>query len=277
SNTTLGAIQKITITSAGFNYDTAPTIDLSQSGDGTATATASILDGVFTYPGRYLNDDGQVSSFNFLQDRDYYQNFPYVVRVQESIDNYRKMFKELVHPAGMKMFGEYTLLEENQNYTAPTSQKDAGFIKFNHETFIKTGNTINISYATQNTKVNDSVYLSFTENVSINNVTNGIYKVTNNSHTNWFTVKQYSNILSIAINNAGRLYNSNSNLVITGDGSGANAYYTINSNGSIVSVNVLNYGIDYTSTPSVTANGSNSVAATFDVLLAFANNRSEEH
>ena len=70
------------------------------------------------------------------------------------------------------------------------------------------------------------------------------------------------------------MYNSNSNLVITGDGSGANAYYTINSNGSIVSVNVLNYGIDYTSTPSVTANGSNSVAATFDVLLAFANNTS---
>jgi hypothetical protein len=73
--------------------------DLTQSGDGTAKANvttfAGDIFGVFSYPGRYLNDDGQVSSYNFLQDRDYYQNFSYVVKAPLSISKYRTALKRL--------------------------------------------------------------------------------------------------------------------------------------------------------------------------------------
>lgn len=275
SNSTLGAIQSIRIISGGSGYANTPTIDLSGSGDGTATAVAAVVEGVFTYPGRYLNDDGHLSSYNFLQDKDFYQNFSYVLRVKESIENYRKVFKDLVHPAGMKMFGEYVYSEENwsdvSNVITQTSNTIKGTIKT--KTYIKTGNTVNVNYASHGLSLNTKVYLGFTENVSIDNVQNGIFTVIGNSSPNYFTVRQKSNVRTLSINNAGRLYNANSYLVFTGDGHGANASFTVNSSGSLVSLNVVEYGAGY-SQIAVTANGTNSVAATFNVTLSFANNTS---
>lgn len=113
ANTSLGAIQRIVLTSAGSGYAETPIIDLTGSGDGSATATATYITGVFTYPGRYLNDDGHISSYNFLQDRDYYQNFSYVIQTKQSIEKYRTYFKNLIHPTGAKLFGEVQTKDDN--------------------------------------------------------------------------------------------------------------------------------------------------------------------
>lgn len=110
-SSTIGTIERIIIIDGGVGYNTAPTLNLSGYGDGTANAEATVVQGVYAYPGRYLNDDGHLSSYNFLQNRDYYQNSSYVIRVKESIDAYAKVLKDLVHPSGMKMFGEYVLNE----------------------------------------------------------------------------------------------------------------------------------------------------------------------
>lgn len=114
---TIGAIERIVVLSRGGDYEQGTTIDLSGSGDGEATANVSIVSGVFAYPGRYLNDDGHLSSYNFLEDRDYYQDYSYVVRSTESIHNYRKAIKDLTHPAGMKLFGEYLYINEDYDGT----------------------------------------------------------------------------------------------------------------------------------------------------------------
>lgn len=274
ANSTLGTIQSIRIISGGSGYANSPTVDLTGSGSGTATAVASVVQGIYTYPGRYLNDDGHLSSYNFLQDRDYYQSYSYVLRVKESIENYRKVFKELVHPAGMKMFGEYVYQEENWpaliNVTTASSNTVKGTIRT--KSFVKSGNTININYDSHGLTLNAKVMLGFAANlVHINNVANGIFVVTGNTNPNYFTVKQKSNIYSIAINNAGRNYNANSYLVFSGDGQGANGTFTINANGSIVSVNIAEKGGGYTYAPTITANGTNSVAATFTVTISYAN------
>jgi len=105
----IGAIEKITISNQGKNYTDA-TINLSGSGDGTAQATANIVSGTFTYPGRFLDDTGFPSSFNFLQDRDYYQNYAYELIVKESINTYRKYINDLVHPSGMKLWSRYPFI-----------------------------------------------------------------------------------------------------------------------------------------------------------------------
>jgi hypothetical protein len=102
-----GAIQEITLVTRGEGFIDVPTITVA-GGDGNAQVSCEILRGVFTYPGRYLNDDGQLSSYNFLQDRHYYQNYSYVVRVRESLAVYRKALLDINHPAGLKLFGEYT-------------------------------------------------------------------------------------------------------------------------------------------------------------------------
>lgn len=110
----IGSIAELKIISGGFGYDQPPILDLSTQGDGTALAYANIVTGIYTYPGRYLNQDGQISSYSFLEDRDYYQKFSYVIKVEESMDKYRTALNDLIHPAGMKMFGEYQFSDNNE-------------------------------------------------------------------------------------------------------------------------------------------------------------------
>lgn len=112
---TAGAILSLSIQQRGSGYSTAPTLSLTNIGSGTAQATATIITGSYKYPGRFLTDDGMVSSYNFLQDRDYYQPFSYVLKLKHSLEKYKSILNKLIHPAGMKMFGEYVIEKD----TAP--------------------------------------------------------------------------------------------------------------------------------------------------------------
>lgn len=110
-----GAIKEVRINSAGNNYSIPATANLTLSGDGKATGYVAIANGYNELPGRYLNDDGFISAYNFLQDKDYYQNFSYVINIKRSIVEYRDTIKNLLHPAGMKLFGSYDYIAENTN------------------------------------------------------------------------------------------------------------------------------------------------------------------
>jgi hypothetical protein len=275
ANTTLGAIQTISIINRGTGYTSVPTINLQSLGDGTATATATILQGVYTYPGRYLNDDGFISSYNFLQNRDYYQNFSYVLRLKESLANYRQAIKDLVHPAGTKLFGAY-LVEDN----AESMEQSAGAVETNSyltfdKEYTKTGNAITIEYVSHGLYVGNTVYLEFTSG-GTTNTKNGIYTITASNTDNISVIQPKSGVSTITITDGGAGYNSNSYLVFsTDDGKQANGTYTINSTGSIVTANITDYGFYYNSIPTVTANGSNSSPATFSVTLThYANTTS---
>ena len=55
----------------------------------------------------FLSDQGFVSGENaHIQDSKFYQSHSYVVKVGQSINKYRGILKELVHPAGHVFFGE---------------------------------------------------------------------------------------------------------------------------------------------------------------------------
>jgi len=281
----IGAIQSISITNRGTGYLPDTTIDLTGSGDGRAQATPFIVQGAYSYPGRYLNDDGHISSYNFLEDRDYYQIFSYVIKSTKSIADYRTAVKDINHPAGLKIFGEYDYVNENIGSEVSADEdantiynvEAAGYVNTTSyitvaKTYEKTGNLINVSYASHGLSANANVYLEFTSG-NFANVQNSLYMIAN-SFSNYFYVVQKSNVLNISITNAGLLYNANSYLIITGDGKGANASFTTNANGSIVSVNIREPGIGYTFAPTVTANGSNSVAATFTARISYAGDTS---
>ena len=59
------------------------------------------------YPGIYLNDDGKISSGKKIRDNYFYQEFSYQIRSNITLDKYKQAFLDIVHPAGMKMFGSY--------------------------------------------------------------------------------------------------------------------------------------------------------------------------
>lgn len=60
-------------------------------------------------PGYYLRTDGFLSDVNYLLDSLYYQEYSYVIRTSRSVDTYADIVKRVLHPAGMKMFGEISL------------------------------------------------------------------------------------------------------------------------------------------------------------------------
>lgn len=79
--------------------------DFTNIGDGNATGTVD--SGVLAeYPGRYLNDDGHLSSSKKLQDSFYYQEFSYVIKSSISTTRWRDIIKRIIHPAGFLSFGE---------------------------------------------------------------------------------------------------------------------------------------------------------------------------
>jgi hypothetical protein len=275
TNSTLGAVQEIQIINRGSGYTDIPTINLQSLGDGTATANATILEGVFTYPGRYLNDDGFLSSYNFLQDRDYYQNFSYVLRLKESISNYRKAVKQLVHPSGMKLFGQYLVVDEQDSLISSEGGVDASRAVIKTKNYVKTGNVVNVSYSSHGLSTGNTVYLEFITGGNTN-VVSGIYTVSANSANNFEVVSRRSSVKTINIVNGGAGYNSNSYIVFSlENGKRANGYYNVNASGSIVSVNITDFGMYYSTAPTATANGANTTSATFTVTLNhYANNTS---
>ena len=148
SLTTIGGILELSVISGGTGYNVAPTVNLIGLGSGTATANANVSLGLFSYEGRYLDDTGHVSAYNFLQDADYYQNFSYVIRTDESLDNYRRSIMKLLHPAGLALFAEYLDIQPTINLTSNIENANIrvgssyipNTIYFDGSTYFKTNN-----------------------------------------------------------------------------------------------------------------------------------------
>jgi hypothetical protein len=196
----IGAILSVQIISGGSGYLTPPTLNLKNIGSGTAQAEATIVQGVYSYPGRYLNDDGHLSSYNFLQDGKYYHNYSYVVRVKQAINNYRKALKDLVHPSGMSLFGEYISVDEGKTLNTQVSAENVtrGIIYYNARYVANLGN-IRISKTNHGITSNDEVYLEFQSGNTIN-IANGIFSVIT-SNANTFFVLQAN-----TVNTSGNVY-----------------------------------------------------------------------
>ncbi len=212
----IGAIRELRIISRGSGYETPPTLNLQSRGDGTAQATATIITGAYTYPGRYINDDGHISGYNFLQDRDYYQTFSYVVKTSKSLEKYRKPLVDLIHPAGMKLFGEFLYVDDNATNISSISRAES--IYSSNTTFIGSYVSVDTTiemYATVSIVEANTVNISALSNVyvefltgNVSNSFNDVYNVvplTSNSFK--ITLEeantQYQNVLSLLVTDIG--------------------------------------------------------------------------
>lgn len=65
-----------------------------------------------SYPGYFKTNQGFLSDDIYLQNRDFYQQYAYVLRIDEQLKDYKKAVLDILHPVGMKLFGEYTIYEE---------------------------------------------------------------------------------------------------------------------------------------------------------------------
>lgn len=84
------------------------TIKVDESGSNAAVILFE-LGYVFEYPGYYSTNVGFPSDTSFLFDGEYYQQFSYIIKTASQFNEYESAVKTLVHPAGMKVFGDYTI------------------------------------------------------------------------------------------------------------------------------------------------------------------------
>ena len=88
-------------------------------GDGTAVANSTLTPSYETYEGRWTTSDGILSSADRkIQGRDYYVDYSYLKSSTVEFAKYKKIFKELIHPAGFRAYGEITKLDVFETSTA---------------------------------------------------------------------------------------------------------------------------------------------------------------
>jgi hypothetical protein len=102
-----GKIRSIRITNPGYGYQSTPTVDLTGSGNGKANAVAIMLSNLFRAPGRYQTTEGFLSSDQKLQNANYYTTYSYVIKSETELTRYKSILRNLLHPAGMSLWGEY--------------------------------------------------------------------------------------------------------------------------------------------------------------------------
>jgi len=102
-----GEIERISIVDPGAGITIIPQIDLSGFGDGTATANTELSPTYDSLPGRWTSSDGILSSDRKIQGRNFYVNYSYLTSSFIEFSKYKKIFKELLHPAGFKAYAEW--------------------------------------------------------------------------------------------------------------------------------------------------------------------------
>jgi hypothetical protein len=70
---------------------------------------------LYSYDGKYKDDRGKLSDVNRLQDNYKYQSFSYIIKSTISQNQWVKRFRDLIHPAGMEVFGDL-IITNNVNY-----------------------------------------------------------------------------------------------------------------------------------------------------------------
>ena len=70
---------------------------------------------LYSYDGKYKDDRGKLSDVNRLQDNYKYQSYSYIIKSTMSQNQWVKRFKDLMHPAGMEVFGDL-IITNNINF-----------------------------------------------------------------------------------------------------------------------------------------------------------------
>lgn len=198
-----GRILSIRILDSGVGYANVPGVDLTQSGDGTATAYANIRNTVVTLPGRWSTSDGLISSTeNVLQGRDYYIDFSYVLSSRIQFNEYKSLLKNLLHPAGLVNYAIYEIpstVESNVSLTAtrlPVEKQPSGVVNISNNSIIVLGS--NTAFLNLNT----SGVLVVGDTVVINNQSRNVVSI--NSQTtfnvdNVFTTTSNNQSIKIVV------------------------------------------------------------------------------
>jgi hypothetical protein len=174
-----GSITKIRVTNPGVGYQFIPTIDLSNRGDGTATAEGQIERSYVSFPGKWVGSDGIISSLDRkIEGLDYYIDFTYVTSVATEFAKYASVLKDLLHPAGFKNYAEYPLsrpVDLDLTVDSSVTETISGLVSTNANSIIVTGTSTKFNIA------NALGIISIGTQIAINNEIRTINAIVSNT------------------------------------------------------------------------------------------------
>lgn len=117
-----GQITRIDVTSPGVYYTESEDIIITavhsaNTGDPENATLSANIGAQTTKAGTYRTTKGFLSADKFLQDETYYNDHTYVVRVAESFDRWKTIFKKVLHPAGFNLIGEFVAVLTPDSFT----------------------------------------------------------------------------------------------------------------------------------------------------------------
>ena len=157
-------------------------------GNGSAKATVNFSNGVQYGAGFYQNADGQPSAYSLLESQNY-NNYAYILQVEQALANYANTALAFLHPAGMK-YNAYNLLKNNVSFHGSMTSEYLNLNKLGY--LLSNYNYVaNVASGSSNT-------INFT-NLSGSNVAN---VVAANSFLTIYTngIPFYSNVKSVTSN-----------------------------------------------------------------------------
>ena len=117
-----GSVKSISIANSGINYSADTTVNVFNEIGIQSARIVALRTAVTNYSGYFSGNRGKLSSNKRIQDGNYYQEFSYELKSEVSLEFYFSTLKQIIHPAGMKMFGSMLIKKTLENELTSSSQ-----------------------------------------------------------------------------------------------------------------------------------------------------------
>lgn len=194
-----GKILDIRIIDPGKGFLLTPEIDLTNYGDGKATAVANISSSFVNLAGRWKTSDGIISNdLVKLQGQDYYIDYSYVTSSRVEFQKYKDVVKKLLHPAGFVNYSKYKFdenIQTSHNFASNSyvNLTTSGRVNLNSSIYI-------VGTSTKFLVANSLGILSPGDKIAINTQTRIVNTIISNTvitTTNAFSISSNSEIIKI--------------------------------------------------------------------------------
>jgi hypothetical protein len=143
--TTAGLPSAFTVVNPGSTFlkDTADIQITSPSGE---TCNITLTTGyLFSYEGKYKNDQGKLSDVNVLADNNRYQPYSYVIKSGIAQTTWDRSIRDTVHPSGMEVFGDL-IVKSEIDFNVQFSVESTGyrFFIFDADDLVTTVETVGV-------------------------------------------------------------------------------------------------------------------------------------
>lgn len=102
-----GVVTAVEVYDSGFGYVPGEKVIITSDNAGVTISGVAVVSSDGRGLGYWKNSRGFLSDIINIQDSDYYQIYSYEVVVKRMLDTYEGLVKDLIHPAGHKLFGRY--------------------------------------------------------------------------------------------------------------------------------------------------------------------------